>query len=280
MSYLDELSRELAVVGVRGRRRQRILSEAEDHLLSSGDVAAFGEPALVAQRFADELATAGGRRVAYVTFVALVPAGLVFSALLLFGGPAPDITSARTLPLGVAAAATMLLAPQIAFAAALLAVARAWTLRGLAMAPAAELVILRRRSGVAVACAGLTLTALILYAYEYSAGLSGAWIVAIVCSSAAAVLPLAFAGHAVAEIGRLRPAVNGESGDLTLDLQPLVRRLPAWAGTPWRLCAAFAAAVALFALLGGGVEGPRNALGELVAIVTCFAVLGRFLSLR
>lgn len=280
MSYLEQLSGELATVGITGARRRRILAEVDDHLCTSGDVAAFGPPALVAQRFADELATVRSRRVAYGTFVALVPAGLAFAALFLLGGPGPDITSARTVPLGVAAAATMLLAPQVAFAAALLAVIRAWAFRGSAVAPSAELAVVRRRAQLAAVSAGLTLTAMLVYAYEYSAGLSRAWILTIALSSAVALVPVAVAVSAAVQVGRLRPAVSGDGGDLTLDLEPLIRRLP-FVATPWRLCFAFAACVSLLALIGGGVdEGPRNAIGEFVAIVGCFAVLGRPLGLR
>jgi hypothetical protein len=43
----------------------------------------------------------------------------------------------------------------------------------------------------------------------------------------------------------------------------------------------FASGIALLALVGGGVdEGPRNAIGELVAICGGFAVFGHFLGLR
>jgi hypothetical protein len=280
VSYLEQLSGELATVGITGARRRRILAEVDDHLRTSGDVGAFGPPALVAQRFADELATVRSRRVAYGTFVALVPAGLAFAALFLLGGPGPDITSARTVPIGVAAAATMLLAPQVAFAAALLAVIRAWALRGSAAAPSAELAVVRRRALLAGVSAGLTLTAMLVYAYEYSAGLSQAWILAIALSSAVALVPVALAVSAATQVGRLRPAVPGDGGDLTLDLAPLIGRLP-FVATPWRLCFGFAACVSLLALIGGGVdEGPRNAIAEFVAIVGCFAVLGRPLGLR
>ena len=53
-------------------------------------------------------------------------------------------------------------------------------------------------------------------------------------------------------------------------------------GRPWRFCLLFAAAVAMLALLGGGVlnEGPRNAIAEFVAVCAGFAALGRYLGLR
>ena len=49
----------------------------------------------------------------------------------------PDIASAKLLPLAVGAALTMVLAPQVAFAAGLLTVAQAWRLRSKTSAPAA-----------------------------------------------------------------------------------------------------------------------------------------------
>jgi hypothetical protein len=55
--YLEDLWAELEAVGIRGRLRRRILLETEDHLRSEPDVERFGSPAVVADRFADELAT-------------------------------------------------------------------------------------------------------------------------------------------------------------------------------------------------------------------------------
>jgi hypothetical protein len=281
MSYLDELSAALAAVGIRGARRRRILAETEDHLSESGDESAFGEPALVAQRFADELATVGARRAAFAAFVALAPAAIAYAALFLTNAPGPDITSARTLGVGIAAAAAMLLAPQVAFACAALAVLRAWQLRSADAAPAAEIRILRRRAGLALAAGGATLAAIPVYAYEYSAGLSSTWIAAAVASSAVAALPLPAAGRSVAAAARLRPAVAGAAGDLTDDVEPLARHLPDGLVTPWRLCLLFASAVALAALAGAGLdEGARNAVAEVAAICVGFAGLGRYLGLR
>src|SRR6185312_5773495 len=65
VSYLSELSDELGAVGIRGSRGRRIMAEVADHLASGGEVESFGSPPLIAQRFADELATAGTRRLAW-----------------------------------------------------------------------------------------------------------------------------------------------------------------------------------------------------------------------
>ncbi len=278
MSYLDELSCELRAVGINGSRRRRILAEAADHLEQSGDAAAFGTPRLVAQRFADELATSGARRAAYGSFLALVPAALVYAPLVLLGR-SPDVTSASTFAVGLSSAFVLLLAPQVALAAATLAVLRAWRLRDAARAPAAELRILGRRTLVALGCGLLTLTALVVYAYEYQAGLSRTWMVAAVCAATAAAVPLVVAARAAYRPTRLRAATAGGRGDLRADVEPIVRFIPAALGTPWRLCFGFASLVAVAALVGGRSEGPRNAIAEFVAIVSCFAALGRPLGL-
>ena len=176
MRYLDELARELARVGFRGARRARILAEVEDHLREAGDADAFGSPQLVAQRFADELATSGARRGAMVAFLALAPIGVAYAFLLAPFNAPPDITSGQIVPLGVAAALLMVLAPQIALASGVLAVVRAWHLRRGPVAPAAEVRILRRRAGVALAAGAATLASLAVYAIDYRAGLPAWWI--------------------------------------------------------------------------------------------------------
>ena len=97
MTYLDDLSGELGRVGIRGSLRARILAETADHL-AEGDVAQFGEPGLIAQRFADELATAQSRRAAFRSFAALGVAGTFFATGWLLVGAAGgwhDIGSAE-----------------------------------------------------------------------------------------------------------------------------------------------------------------------------------------
>jgi hypothetical protein len=151
--YLRELEVELGEVGVRGLRRRRILAETADHLGESDDPARFGEPRLIAARFADELATNGARRTALFSFFALAPAGIGYALLLGLSRPGPDITSAKTLPLGLAAALVIALAPQISLAAGLLAIALAWRLRAAPVAPAAAISFLQRRAAVALRAA-------------------------------------------------------------------------------------------------------------------------------
>ena len=273
MTYLDELGRELHAVGIRGARRRRILAEVDDHLHETDDVSTFGEPRLVAQRFADELATVQVRRSAFAVFAALAPAGFVFAGLFATLGRGGDIASARTLPVGITAAAAMLLAPQVALASGLLAIVRAWRLRGLDAAPAAELAIVRRRAAVALASGAVTLGAVGLYACEYSARLTHTWLLAAAVGLPAAALPLVVVVPGVATAAMLRPGVPGDAGDLTTDLGPRA--------TPDRTCLVLVLAAAAAALAGAGLdEGLRNAVGETIAIVGSYALLGRFLGLR
>jgi hypothetical protein len=280
--YLRELEVELGAVGIRGSLRRRILTEAADHLRESGDTARFGEPKLIATRFADELATNGARRVAYTSFLALAPAGIAYAILLGLVRTWPDITSAGVLPLAIATVLTLVLAPQVAFAAGLLTVARAWRLRGETATPAAEITVLRRRAAVALGSGGASFAGIAVYAYEYSSGLPGWWTTTAFAVSAAALVPIGGAAVALARNVRLRPQAAGPARDLFDDVAPLLDLIPLrLRGRPWRFCLLVAAGAATATLIAGGPdEGPRNAVFEFVAVCAGFAGLGRFLGLR
>jgi hypothetical protein len=280
--YLDALATELGFVGIGGKQRRRILAEVEDHLHESGKPGRFGDPALIAARFADELATSKVRRVAWGSVVALAPAGIGYAILLSLPAPWPDITAGRSVPVAVVAAATMLLAPQVSFAAGLLAVAGAWRLRSQVAAPASAIALVRRRAGVALAAGATTLVAVMVTTYEFTAWMS-TWRIALTFSIAgASLLPIVGGAVALHRTGALRPQTAGHAGDVFDDLGPVLDRLPLeLRGRPWRFCLLFAAGVALLALLGGGPdEGPRNAVAEFVAVCAGFAALGRYLGLR
>jgi hypothetical protein len=280
--YLRELAVELGEVGIRGSRRRRILAETADHLRESDDPARFGEPRLIAGRFADELATNGARRTALFSFLALAPAGIGYALLLGLSRQGPDITSARTLPLGIAAALVIALAPQVSLAAGLLAIALAWRLRTAPVAPAAAISFLNRRAAVALGAGAATLAGLVVYAVEYSHGLPDWWTTLAFAVTATAIVPVAVAAAALGRTAHLRARTAGPAGDVFDDLGPVLDRVPLrLRGRPWRFCLLFAAAVALVAFAGGGLdEGPRNAVAEFAVICAGFAVLGRFLGLR
>ena len=281
MSYVEELSGELGRVGFRGSRRARILAEVEDHLREGGEVSAFGSPRLVAQRFADELASSFARRGAVATFAALAPIGIAYAFLFAPIHRPPDITSGQIVSLGVAVAFLMLLAPQIALASGVLAVARAWRLRTGVVVPADEVRFLRRRAGVALAAGIVTLASLAVYAIDYRAGLPGWWVDTALATAAGGTVLLAVVASSVGRGARLRPQVAGTAGDVFDDVAPIVDRLPfGLRGHPWRFCLLVAAGIAAAALVVGGLdEGPRNAVAEFVAVCAGFAVLGRYLGL-
>ena len=80
--YLDELGAQLGRLGVRGGRRRRILAETEDHLRSDPvAMGRFGDPAEIAQAFADDLGTRGALRSPLWAFAALGVAGLFYTAM-------------------------------------------------------------------------------------------------------------------------------------------------------------------------------------------------------
>lgn len=280
--YLGELSVELDRVAIRGARRRRILAEVADHLRESGDPVRFGEPRLVAARFADELATNSARRAAFTSFVVLAPAGVAYVVVFGLIRSWPDITSARLLPLAIGVALTMVVAPQVSFAAGVLAVARAWRLRSETAASVADIRVLRRRCAVALVSAGAAFAAVAVYAYEYSSGLPGWWVTTTFVVTGSALIAIGAAAIAFARNARVQPQAAGAGGDVFDDLAPIVDRIPfRLRGRPWHLCLLVATGVAVAALFGGGSdEGPRNAVFEFFAVCAAFAGFGRFLGLR
>src|SRR5262245_58155482 len=275
--YLDELRSDARRVGIRGPLRERILAEVADHL-TEGDVEDFGEPRLIAQRFADELATAHGRRAAFRGFGALALAGSAFGAAWLLvpaAGGWPDLTAAHLWPVALAAGFGMIICSQISFAAGLLALLRALRLRSQAAAPAAEVALLLTRTRAAVAFGAGTMLSLAVFAVLSRGELAGWWVVSATVAAAALTVPLVAVARSAARAAEIRPAVPGRAGDVFDDLPIALPR------HPWALCLAVAATVAAAALLAGGVdEGPRNAVAEFVLVVGCFAALGRRLGLR
>jgi hypothetical protein len=276
VTYLDRYERELMRVGIPPRDRRRILAEAADHL-AEGDEAAFGDPRELAQLFADELATQATTRAAFLAFAVLGLAGAGFAAgwgLLVLKGTA-DITSASFLPIGLVAAFSLIACPQISFAAGVLALLRALRLRRFRAAPAAELELLARRANTALGFGAATTIAFAVYAVDYHAAFPRWEVVAAASGGVALTLPLVAAAIASRTAASVRSAVPGEAGDMFDDIPvPLPR-------SPWLVCFALAAALALALLAAGGLdEGPRNAIPELVLVVGCFAALGRRLGLR
>jgi hypothetical protein len=272
---IDELSRELGAVGIRGRLRRRILTEAADHVQCDADAAArFGDPHEVANAFAAELGARASRRAAVSAFLALGVAGLVYAAA--WAGarpPAPDTWPA----LALLVFPVLIVAPQVSFVTGVLALVRSLRRRERVL-PSAELTVINRRTSVALAAGLATMVALIAFAAALRDAMPGWWVASAVGGALVASALLLLAALPVAGASRFRPQVAGEAGDLFADL--------GFGRTdPWRFARRVALALGLVVWLAAAVQGdPLDGLiqgtAEALACLGGFAVFGRFLGLR
>jgi hypothetical protein len=280
VTYLDELSRELAAHGIGRRARRRILLEADDHLRSDPQAQdRFGSAREVANAFAAELGAQASRRSAVGAFAALGVAGAVYAVSFgasSFAGPPRPMSSA----LAALAFATVIVAPQVSFVAGGLALLRSFHLRNERVLPTQELVVIRRRAGVALLAGLATMGALAVYAHALGAGLSVWWRELTYVSTGAASVLLLLALAPILAASRLEARVAGEAGDVFDDLG-----LAALRDDPWRfalLVAAAAAALVWFAaaVQGDPIDGALQGSAEGAACLAGFAALGRYLGLR
>lgn len=287
-AYLRTLRAELRRLGVPAWRRRRILAEAEDHLRSDTDaVARFGDARAVAQHCADELGGGAARRVSLGAFAVLAVAGLAFGALMLAMFtviPARTLACCTGTPPGrVVTVAVLVVAPQVAFVAGVLALVRAVHFRGRALLPAAEVRMLRRRTTVALIAGIAAMASLVSFTAEYAAQLP-AWSGPAVYASAGvsmALLLMMFVPLLVTS--RIRVQTAGAAGDVFADF-PTVMPSPL-RGRPWMFAFAVAAVLALVVFAPGfAADDPYDAalrgVAEAIACLAGFAVLGRYLGLR
>jgi hypothetical protein len=281
VTYVDELSRELAAHGIRGRRRRRILLETNDHLRSdAGAEERFGSAREVANAFAAELGAQATRRAAVSGFAALGVAGAVYAASfasLTFASPPSETIEPM---LGALAFAAMIVAPQVSFVAGALALLRALRRRRERVIPTQELVVIRRRTGVALFFGLVTMGALSLYGYEFRSALAGWWLTLTYVSTAGGSILLALAALPAVAAARARPEIAGDAGDVFADVGR--QRL---GDDPWRFARVVAFAAGLLVWLAALVQGdPLDGLiqgvFEGLACLGGFAVLGRYLGLR
>jgi hypothetical protein len=297
--YLADLANRLHEVGVRGAAAGRILEEAREHLYDDardGKEAAirrFGPAAELAGRIAAELATTQTRRAVYGAFGALALAGIgyVFMfALLPLAGGSPDIFDGRVAAVGPLSGLAMGLLPQIAFVSGCLALVRAVRIRRAQLVTDAELRLLRRRGFVAIVATLGTLAAVAAYAVNFGEAQADWWTWTTVAACAVLAVPLAAATGTVRRSAAPTAAPGRNPGDVFDDLAPLFG-FPLLRGLdlpshPWRFAMLCAAAVGLVGLVGGtyaeGDPGSGLVRGgfEAVALLVCFAVLGRILGLR
>jgi len=113
---IEELARELAAVGIRGRLRRRILAEVGDHLAADPG-APLGDPKVLAAQFAEVAGGGAATRAARGSFAALVLAGAVFAvAFRQLSASTHDVSDG-----GLAAAVGALVLPQVSFVGGILA---------------------------------------------------------------------------------------------------------------------------------------------------------------
>jgi hypothetical protein len=272
---IDELSRELEAVGIRGRLRRRILTEAADHVQCDPNAAArFGDPREVANTFAAELGARASRRAAVSAFFALGVAGLVY-AIAWVGArpPAPD-----TWPvLAVLVFPVLIVGPQVSFVAGVLALVRTLRRRERVL-PSAELTVINRRTSVALGAGLATTAALAVFATVLHDAMPEWWVVSTLGGALVASALVLLAALPVAGASRFRPQVAGEAGDVFDDL--------GFGRTdPWRFARRVALAAGLVvwlaaALQGDPLDGAIQGTAEALACLGGFAVFGRHLGLR
>ena len=277
-AYLRRLEHDLSERGVRGASARRVLDEARDHLLElqdrDGTIERFGESGEVATQIAAQLATTRAIRSTYGAFSALALAGCAYVGFMGLIGleGSPDLFAGRHELLGVGATIALALFPQIAFVSGCLALLRALRLRRAAVVSREERDVIRSRATVALAAAGVTAFSMMVWSVEFRVD---AVLLALASASAVA---LAAGTAAVVRAGRPQAVAGGPAGDVFDDLGFRI--------DPWRFALLFAAAVAVAGFVAGWVaEGdPGSAVVragfEGVAVIACFAVLGRRLALR
>ncbi|HZU59981.1 MAG TPA: hypothetical protein VE983_03405 [Solirubrobacteraceae bacterium] len=283
-TYRDELARELAAVGIGGGLRRRILAEVADHLECDPD-ATLGSPDALARQFADELGTARTRRAVWTAFAALALAGLLVLAAFLTSGPVGLFAQHGRFPITTVTyvgAVLLVVGGQVAFAAGMLALLGSWSRGRGRLLTHSEALILQRRTGVAIACALISLVGLALLGLGRPHLGSHAWVIFTVAGAGVGAAGLLASVPALVAALRVQPAASGETGDVIEDLGPLAP--PVLQGHPWWFALLVTGGVGLgVALLGAAASDPYDGiLRGLLESAMClggFILLGPFLGL-
>jgi hypothetical protein len=264
---IDELERELASVGIRGRRRERILAEFADHLACDPG-AQLGDPRELAAEFANDLAGDSARQTAFAAFVSLAAVAFAVGVPQLTLPTVPDIAGGRSLWLVGLATLAMVIGAQVAFAAGCLAALRAARLAGPQDVP-----LVRRRIAVALAAGAATAAGSALYAVNFWGVVPDWWAVLAVAAAAAAAVPLAASAIAQARAGGIVVSGTTPPRGLDADLGPLAR--------PWLIgtAAALAMLVATSVLESSVLAGAIRAAFEAALFAVCFVAFRRRLAL-
>ncbi len=165
---------------------------------------------------------------------------------------------------------------QVAFAAGVLALLRVWRLRHLRVMTGRDAQILYRRAGIGLLAGAVTAGSLPLgitaapgVVYVRSQGVGAACLLMLLVMLAFALLA-----------GRPRPSSEGAAGDLRFDLGTSDPRV-----TPWRVALALSSVIVVaLAVLGIATgdpyDGALRGIGDAIACLAGFALLGRYLGLR
>ncbi|MGB0093326.1 MAG: DUF1707 domain-containing protein [Solirubrobacteraceae bacterium] len=288
MRWLERLADELAVLGVRGRERRRILLELHDHIeCDPGCEDRLGAPRELAASFADELATDRARRSAFNAFgaLAIAAAALIVSQLAIgHAGGYPGFTNGLSVVLFMPAAIGILIAPQVALVAGTLATLRAVRRRRARVLPAAEIALIRRRAWVGLGAGFATVAGLELYVVDFSSVLPAWWLALVGGLAAVAGVTLLGASRTLARAGAVVSGTSGQAGDIYEDL-PLTR----WQWLrrrPWRVGMIASLTVAIVMTLFQAhaehslIEGIQRGLFEGLAAAVGFALLGGAVGVR
>jgi hypothetical protein len=297
--FVAELAAGLDSLGVGRADAARVLEEARDHLeqaaAAGGEdpIRRFGDAATFARLVAAELATSRTRRATFTSFAVLALAGSVYVlafALVPAAGGWPDLFGGRVAALGPILALPTILLPQIAFVAGCLALIRAVRLGASSVVGATELRLLRRRSNLALAATAGALAALAVYAVGFRGELAAWWTWSTVAACAVLATPLVLAARKVADSACPAAASVGEESDVFDDLAPVLGIRPLRSlrleEHPWRFALLSAAIVGAGGFGAGwyaeGDPGSGLVRGgfEALALLICFAALGRTLGLR
>jgi hypothetical protein len=258
---MNDLPAELARVGIGTRLARRIVLELDDHRRCD-PAADLGTPREIAERFAAELRIPRTRRSTYAGFSALALAAVAIFASASGGGLA--ISGARGWVesfggLGV------VFAGQVAFVAGVLAL---WRALKHPRTPA-ELRLVQRRTGVALAAGGFALTAHAVQTVAVQPYMSTLWLALAIPATVLPALALGVAAQGLRGAIVLTPAV-----------EPVRRPFP------WRLVIVIGAATVAVMVIGSAfaehswVEGLSRGVLESIAFVICFAAFGRRLGIR
>jgi len=294
MNYLEALDSELTAAGIPARRRARIVTELADHL-SEDPSTELGSPRELARQFADELGTRLARVTAYRAFAGLAVAAATLVVMFLLGGRSNgwvgygSFNGNQTERWYVPMLLVCALAAQVALAAGLLALIRAWRLRWQPVINRADAMILNRRAAVGLGAGAIAMLAMPLtflgfrhpwVAFAHLGDPGARWFAANLIVGSAAVVGLLALLPPVLTATRLRPSLAGQAGDLRADIGIDDPRV-----TPWRVALTLSGVILIALTLTGAIQddpydGLVRGLLDAIACMGAFAVLGRYLGLR